>query len=229
MSGCSSRRLTFSSMIVSGVRSSWLASAVNWRWRVNASSSRSSMWSKVSASSPSSSRRLKARRRLRSLAAICWAVAVIAWTGRIARPASQKPPTAAATAPARPLSSSVVARTGELLSRHAAWACRTPDRPPRAAAGQWPCRRGHSQSGLPLLASVSDSSGRIAIEPRVVSVAALAVSDDDSVDAGGGGAAERLDRLPCGESSTPTSLMFSPRVVALIVWRLSVSGRSGVW
>src|SRR6266699_303352 len=43
-------------MTVSGVRSSWLALAMNCRWLVNARSSRSSIVSNVSASSRSSSR-----------------------------------------------------------------------------------------------------------------------------------------------------------------------------
>src|SRR6266446_6084556 len=49
---CASARVASRSTMESGVRSSWLASAVNWRWRAKAASSLSSIRSNVAASSP---------------------------------------------------------------------------------------------------------------------------------------------------------------------------------
>jgi hypothetical protein len=93
-------------MTVSGVRSSWLALAMNCRWLVNARSSRSSIVSKVSASSRSSSRGpLQAMRWDRFCSLAARAAAVSRCTGRRMRPATIQPATAASSVTPAKLSS----------------------------------------------------------------------------------------------------------------------------
>lgn len=91
-SGAASTASTLALMMVSGLRSSWEASSMSCRCALNASSSRASMVSMVSARSFSSSRGpCSLMRRFRSVAWISSVVRVIDRTGRSTRPASTQP------------------------------------------------------------------------------------------------------------------------------------------
>ena len=121
LSGLSSTTSTVARMTASGVRSSWEALAMNRCWPSKAAWSRSSISSKVSASSWSSSRGPRSATRadrLRSDAAR--AAAVIRCTGRSARPAAIQPRIAARAITTASVISEYCRRCERVTSR---WCC----------------------------------------------------------------------------------------------------------
>ena len=104
--------------MVRGVRSSWDALATKRRWLANAASRRSSISSKVSASSFSSPG--GPRNATRSSRFVCEArraASVTAWRGRRARPATSQPSTAETTAMPASAASDVTSRLCRVLTR----------------------------------------------------------------------------------------------------------------
>ena len=94
-----------------GVRSSWLASAIRWRWAATERSSASRVALKLAASRPSSSRPATSRRRDRSKLPVSVSVlAVKRAIGASAVRATSAPSSAASTMPPTPIRARITSR-----------------------------------------------------------------------------------------------------------------------